>query len=123
MTAIASYFPVGIYFSDNDFCNTMWPFMRALQKNIDNLSDESRKDKEFMRKHIVKIYNETIFAYYIMHQHDHLSGAPFQHLQTYLKISERDVFLDKEVFEKESSGGMNYTFAYFYYLDGSPNII
>ena len=83
---------IGIMFHDNDFYNTIQPFLKVLG----NAFDEDGLPSTMNKKHIVDAFNEMAYGLYLLNQHQNrypLHG----NTKEYLKIEEKDVYLDSEI--------------------------
>lgn len=75
---------------DNDFCNTMIAFVKAVAPRIllGEWKDVSKQD-------IVSLFNQHAFSLYALHQSTEVMADVS--VQSYLKIEIKDVYFDDEV--------------------------
>jgi hypothetical protein len=122
---------VGISFGDNDFYNTMVPFMENLQKAIKQSGFVETKTKEELRNWIIRIFNDTAVSFYWMfqnrYQYSHQSkDIPdfAEHMKAYFKVDKECVYIGEEVNNKcAESDWLNGEFFFFYSLDSEIEVM
>lgn len=113
---------VGIRFGDNDFYHTITPFMRNLQQALSSHRYKWESYDE-LRKIIIRLFNDTALAFYILHQNCYRYDCEPKDLETiknYLRVGEEEVLVGEEVtdFLLKVDFQDNQEFTYFYALDG-----
>lgn len=93
---------IGVRFPDNDFGNTICAFLRSL-------SFHGLDAYDFDKEKFVKLYNATIYSFYLIGQR---LGQESAQAQNYLQITTDNVYFDNEVREHliELGGGDNSEF-------------
>jgi hypothetical protein len=90
---------VGINFGDNDFGNTLRPFVQSL---LDLHMYDPERIKRFTRGDIAWLFNEVAYGLYRMFQARDTKEVEVKHeerLRRYLRIDEHHVLVDDEVTE------------------------
>jgi hypothetical protein len=83
---------------DNDFINTIVPFVKAIGNIV-------LIEKQLLTKtQIVDLFNEHIYSFYVLYQND---GKEHLRIKPYLKITEKDVYLNEEITAFADSGYWN----------------
>jgi len=86
---------VGINFGDNDFGNTLRPFVQVL---LDAYNWGSDTAKNLTKEKVVELFNESSWGLYLLFQHRH-GWTVYEGTKDYLKIDINHVLTDKEVDE------------------------
>jgi hypothetical protein len=87
---------VAIRFADNDFYNTLMPFMKVLAELIYHRDED---ENPITKMDIVNLFNATAYSIYMFCQH-RPNDQSHEHLKTYLTIEARNVFIDGEIDKK-----------------------
>lgn len=88
---------VGINFGDNDFGNTLRPFVQSL---LDLYRRDPQRAVSFTKKDVVWFFNEMAYGLYRMFQSrdfKRVEDKYEEHLRNYLQIDEQHVLVDEEV--------------------------
>ncbi len=101
---------------DNDFVNTLSPFVKALAENIFYL----RGWENITKEQVVKLFNEHAFAFYSMYQCYKIEAD--EAIKDYLKISIKDVYFDDEAQFYLDSNDWNQD-GYLAQLDHDGNVV
>jgi len=113
---------IGIRFSDNDYINTLRPFMDFLMKSI----RESPELKENLTKdRIVDIFNQMAYPIYLLCQNmwrptRPQSDADKIRTKNWIKIKTENVYLEDEIDERIRVNG-NWENYEFFYIDTDNN--
>lgn len=92
---------LGIRFADNDFYNTLHPFMTLVLDSafVGRPESSERIFENVTKARVVELFNEIAFGLYMLCQngfrYDDEKGQ--EHIRNYLKITEKNVYLDDEV--------------------------
>lgn len=84
---------VGIRFSDNDFSQVVRRFLYLLKDSMEYFEGE---DKDYSKATIVSMFNETAYGLDLMFQRWATDSVS---TKKYLRIAERNVFLNEEIDE------------------------
>lgn len=78
---------------DNDFINTVRPFVQAIAPRIID------GDLQLSKAKIVELFNEHAFSFYMLYQSPYMdeSDERKNRLKNYLRIEEKDVYFDEEI--------------------------
>ena len=91
---------IAIRFSDNDFCNTLRPFLKLY---CENLADGTFGKVEITKQHVVDLFNRSAHGLYWLCQNgmrytnDLPDDAHIKRMDEYLKIELEHVYFDEEV--------------------------
>jgi hypothetical protein len=111
---------IGIEFGDNDFYNTLIPFMANLQTTIQHRGFVETMTRDELRNWIVKMFSKTALSFYILNQS---RNDNYEHLQNYFNIKPENVYIGEEVGVKAMEDYLNGEFFFFYSLDGDIEVL
>lgn len=86
---------LAIRFSDNDFYYTIAAFLRVLLPD-ESFTHHLANDLKFTKAQIVELFNGMAYSLYLLKQNA-WRYKPGENTQSYLKITEKNVYLDGEV--------------------------
>ncbi len=91
---------IAIHFPDRDFQCTLRNFLEILALSditVEYLGYNTKVDKDLSKSQIVELFNELAFGLYLLYQKQYRYEQPQEHLRTYLKIKESNVYINDEV--------------------------
>lgn len=105
---------IGISFGDNDFHNTLMPFVKII---MDAIEWNPILEEKLTKERIVELFNGMSFSLYRMFQNswEHSNGGD-NHMKRYLMINVDRVYINNEI-DKKFENYDSWANGEFFYVD------
>lgn len=103
---------IAINFGDNDFYNTLMPFIKII---MDAVQWNPYLEQKLTKEHIVELFNNMAFSLYRMFQNSWEHSIDYEEsTEKHLKINVNDVYIGDEIDEKFKTVNSWANHAFFY---------